>query len=132
LAISFPHSFIRFLFLGKAKKVLPRVLRHCTPDQTLAVLTVLFACMDQVDAVRLGVQAIHGIATMSANDLEQIDLFLNHAMPPLLVFLSDTPMRILVALLTLLMDRANIAWVSRSKVSWSSGWPNTRLMDYRL
>ncbi|KAI9597365.1 topoisomerase II-associated protein PAT1 [Syncephalis fuscata] len=116
LGVNFPHTFISFLSLGKAKKVLPRVLRHCTPDQTLTILTVLFACMDQVDAVRLGVQATHGVANLSANAVEQLDLFHNHSIPPLLVFLSDTPMRIVLALLSLLMERANIAWVSRSKV----------------
>ncbi|RKP25967.1 topoisomerase II-associated protein PAT1 [Syncephalis pseudoplumigaleata] len=115
LGTNFPHSFISFLSMGKGKKVLPRVLRHCTPDQTLAILTVLFACMDQVDAVRLGVQATHGVATLSPHALEQIDLFHNHSIPPLLVFLSDTPMRIIIALLSLLIERVNITWVARSK-----------------
>ncbi|KAI8053469.1 topoisomerase II-associated protein PAT1 [Syncephalis plumigaleata] len=115
LGTSFPHPFIGLLSLGKGKKVLPRVLRHCTPDQTLSILTVLFACMDQVDAVRLGVQATHGVATLSSHALEQIDLFHNHSIPPLLVFLSDTPMRVIIALLSLLIERVNIAWVARSK-----------------
>jgi DNA topoisomerase 2-associated protein PAT1 len=73
--------------------------------------------MDQVDAVRLGVQATHSVATLSPHTLEQIDLFHNHSIPPLLVFLSDTPMRIIIVLLTLLIERVNIAWVARSKVS---------------
>lgn len=112
---SFPHTFIRFLSLGKGKKALPRILRHCTPDQTLAILTVILACMDQLDAVHIGVQASHH-TIQSRNANEQLDLFLNQVMPSLLAFLTDTPMRIVLALLKLVAERNNIVWISRSKV----------------
>lgn len=47
---------------------------------------------------------------------QEIELFMNTIVPPLLGFVSEAPFRIVVGLLALFIERNNMIWVARSKV----------------
>ncbi|KAF9366212.1 hypothetical protein BGX34_005138 [Mortierella sp. NVP85] len=104
----YPHPFISILNYSKGKKVIPRVLRHLLPEQTLSLLTMLVANFESLNVCKAEVY----------NDVEgnqEIELFMNTIVPPLLQFVSETPFRIVVGLLALFIERNNMVWVARSK-----------------
>jgi DNA topoisomerase 2-associated protein PAT1 len=111
------HAFIHFLSVGKGKKLIPRVLHHCSSDQALSILTVIVACIDQLDAVYFGVQITRGMTNLPKSSLEQVDLFIGTVLPSLLTIISDSQLRIVLALLSVATECPNLVWSMQSKVS---------------
>lgn len=106
---SHPHPFISILNYSKGKKVIPRVLRHLLPEQTLTLLTMLVANFESLNVCKSEVYA-------DVQGNQEIELFMNTIVPPLLGFVSEAPFRIVVGLLALFIERNNMVWVARSKV----------------
>ncbi|KAI8347404.1 topoisomerase II-associated protein PAT1-domain-containing protein [Mortierella sp. GBAus27b] len=108
IGVVHPHPFISILNYSKGKKVIPRVLRHLLPEQTLTLLTMLVANFESLNVCKAEVH----------NDIQgnqEIELFMNTLVPPLLGFVSEAPFRIVVGLLALFIERNNMVWVARSK-----------------
>ncbi|KAI1315365.1 hypothetical protein EDD11_000924 [Mortierella claussenii] len=108
IGIVHPHPFISILNYSKGKKVIPRVLRHLLPEQTLTLLTMLVANFESLNVCKSEVYA-----DLQSN--QEIELFMNTIVPPLLGFVSEAPFRIVVGLLALFIERNNMIWVARSK-----------------
>ncbi|CAG8742004.1 7730_t:CDS:2, partial [Funneliformis mosseae] len=105
---------VSILSVAKGKKVIPRVLRHCLPDQILTLITMLVANFEALDVCKCVIWGPQGI--ISPVMLEEIELFMNTVVPPLLQFVAEAPMRIVLGLFGLFIERNNIVWVARSKV----------------
>ncbi|KAG0270011.1 hypothetical protein DFQ27_000975 [Actinomortierella ambigua] len=103
-----PHPFIAILNFSKGKKVIPRVLRHLLPEQTLTLLTMLVANFESLNVCKADNYS-------DAQGIQETELFMNTIVPPLLGFVSETPFRIVVGLLALFVERNNMVWVARSK-----------------
>jgi DNA topoisomerase 2-associated protein PAT1 len=114
IGFSYPHPFISILSVAKGKKVIPRVLRHCLPDQILALITMLVANFETLDVCKGAIWGPQGIVSPAM--LEEVELYMNTVVPPLLQFVAEAPMRIVLGLFGLFVERNNIAWVARSKV----------------
>ncbi|KAF8950079.1 hypothetical protein BGZ52_003802 [Haplosporangium bisporale] len=108
IGIVHPHPFISILNYSKGKKVIPRVLRHLLPEQTLTLLTMLVANFESLNVCKSEVYA-------DVQGNQEIELFMNTIVPPLLGFVSEAPFRIVVGLLALFIERNNMVWVARSK-----------------
>jgi DNA topoisomerase 2-associated protein PAT1 len=106
-----PHSFIQILSYAKGKKLIPRVFRHCSPEQTLSAVTLITASLDIVDVCRIG--------RSTPESLEQAELFLSNIMPVIVGCVADVPFRILLGLVSLMIGRCNILWLAHSKVGLS-------------
>ncbi|KAG0230674.1 hypothetical protein BGW42_000792 [Actinomortierella wolfii] len=108
IGVVHPHPFIAILNFSKGKKVIPRVLRHLLPEQTLTLLTMLVANFESLNVCKAENYS-------DAQGMQETDLFMNTIVPPLLGFVSETPFRIVVGLLALFIERNNMVWVARSK-----------------
>ncbi|KAG0288331.1 hypothetical protein BGZ98_004298, partial [Dissophora globulifera] len=108
IGIVHPHPFISILNYSKGKKVIPRVLRHLLPEQTLTLLTMLVANFESLNVCKSEVYA-------DVQGNQEIELFMSTIVPPLLGFVSEAPFRIVVGLLALFIERNNMIWVARSK-----------------
>lgn len=118
---SHPHPFISILNYSKGKKVIPRVLRHLLPEQTLTLLTMLVANFESLNVCKSEVYA-------DVQGNQEIELFMNTIVPPLLGFVSEAPFRIVVGLLALFIERNNMIWVARSKVKKEESRQTTGLV----
>ncbi|RUP40899.1 topoisomerase II-associated protein PAT1-domain-containing protein [Jimgerdemannia flammicorona] len=117
---SFPHPFISIISISKGKKLLPRVARHCHPDQILTMLTMLVANFEFLDVCRTPVlfDPVTGLVNSVAADAAE--LFMNTIVPPMLAFVVEAPFRIVIGLMALFLDRNDVVWVARSKVGATS------------
>lgn len=111
---AYPHPFIAFISFAKGKRIIPRALRHSLPEQILMMMTIIVAHFETIDCVAQGVYGPTGAISASAQ--ESVELFMNTIVPPAMAFVSEAPIRIVVGLLALFLDRNNIAWVARGKV----------------
>lgn len=109
-----PHPFISILSFTKGKRLIPRVLRHTNPEQTLTLLTMLVANLETLDVIKSAIHAPRGVPTKAVQD--EIDTFMNSIIPPLLGFIAEAPLRIMTGLLHLMMERNNIVWTARTKI----------------
>ncbi|CAB4420250.1 unnamed protein product [Rhizophagus irregularis] len=114
IGVSYPHPFISILSVAKGKKVIPRVLRHCLPDQILTLITMLVANFETLDVCKGAIWGTQGIVSPAM--LDEVELYMNTVVPPLLQFVAEAPMRIVLGLFGLFIERNNIVWVARSKV----------------
>ncbi|CAG8539119.1 11531_t:CDS:10 [Diversispora eburnea] len=114
IGVSYPHPFISILSVAKGKKVIPRVLRHCLPEQTLTLITMLVANFESLDVCKGAVWGTQ--ENVGSRMLEEVELFMNTVVPPLLQFVAEAPLRIVLGLFGLFIERNNIVWVARSKV----------------
>ncbi|KAF9371911.1 hypothetical protein BGX21_004961, partial [Mortierella sp. AD011] len=108
IGIVHPHPFISILNYSKGKKVIPRVLRHLLPEQTLTLLTMLVANFESLNVCKS-----EAYGDVQGN--QEIELFMNTIVPPIISFVSVAPFRIVAGLLALFIERNNMIWVAGSK-----------------
>jgi len=106
------HPFVAFISYGKGKKAIPRIFQYLDQDKQATIVTMIVAHLDQIDVVRLGDH--HGQWAVAYE--EEIDTFLRVVLPALVTYINDAPLRVLVGLLGILLERADVAFVSRTKV----------------
>lgn len=111
------HPFIQLLQYSKGKKLIPRLYRHLSHERRLTMMTMIVAHLDMLDVVRLARYDESG--TLPRSIREEIELFTQTVLPPLLVFASGAPMKIVVGLLNMLLERNNIHLICMSKVGLS-------------
>lgn len=116
--------------LLKGKRILPRALRHLSPEQTLTLLTLMIATFDTLDTVvdaPLLDTALPASSTMEARKerarLEmKTEVFLASIVAPIMAVVGRIELRMVTGMLGLLMNRNNLMRVVRSRVSLSR-WP---------
>ncbi|KAI8813041.1 topoisomerase II-associated protein PAT1 [Cladochytrium replicatum] len=100
----YPHALTSFLSIPKGMKLIPRVVKACTPDQILMLVSTLLARLDT-------------LPVCSPNPKrEELDVFMNHVIPPAVAFISEAPLPVVNACMRILLERHNLVWLARSKV----------------
>ncbi|CAG8813674.1 1515_t:CDS:1, partial [Racocetra fulgida] len=94
------------LSVPKGKKVIPRVIRHCLPEQIFNLITILVSNFETLDVCKGAIWGPQG--NVSPTMLEEVELFMNTVVPPLLQFVAESPLRIVIGLFGLFIERNNI------------------------
>lgn len=125
---SVPHPFISLVSVLKGKRILPRALRHLSPEQTLTLLTLMVATFDTLDTVRDApvLDATDDVNKLSTGSLEgkqrraavelKTDVFLNAMISPVMAVIGRAPLRMVTGMVGLLIERNDIMKVVKSKV----------------
>lgn len=123
LEISDPHPFVSLLSAAKGKRLLPRALRHLTPEQTLTALTMVVASFESLDVVRLAPlldseDEKDQKTGVTRQEVElQTETFANSIVPSMLALIATAPMRIVSGMLALYIERNDVVRVARTRVS---------------
>ncbi|BGP12158.1 hypothetical protein JCM10213_004723 [Rhodosporidiobolus nylandii] len=116
-----PHPFVSILSVTKGKRILPRAIRHLSPEQTLTLLTLLVATFDTLDVVRessvLDVlpSSSAGAAAARKQVEDKTEALLAAVVPPVMAVVGQAPLRMVTGMLGLLMDRNDLGAIVRSK-----------------
>ncbi|GAA6000031.1 uncharacterized protein JCM10292_003590 [Rhodotorula paludigena] len=117
-----PHPFISLLSVLKGKRILPRAIRHLSPEQTLTLLTLLVATFDTLDVV-VDAPVLDQLDTATSADGRQrrvaveakTEALLNSIVAPVMQVVQGAQLRMVTGMLGLLMDRNDLLRVVRSK-----------------
>ncbi|KAJ2783816.1 DNA topoisomerase 2-associated protein pat1 [Coemansia javaensis] len=113
---TYPHPLVRFLGFSKGKRIVPRLARHLSIDQVLALTTTIIANFESLDVCRFGgFSRGAGPAATVQQQHEETELFVRAVLPPALAFLSEASLEIVNCLLALFIERNNVAWVVRTR-----------------
>ncbi|ORX43994.1 hypothetical protein DM01DRAFT_1340550 [Hesseltinella vesiculosa] len=110
---------VAVLTVNKGKKLIPRIIRPLTHDQNLSILSVILAHFSQLQVCRPVIYP--GTQVASTEDAqrfvsyEDMDLFMNATAPALLSFITEAPMKVVIALTRLLMEKNDIRYVAQTK-----------------
>lgn len=137
-----PHPFISIMSVTKGKKLLPRILRHISYQQTLVLLTLLIATFDTLDVVRDapildmnpndpafyatsiprgGMPLNVAVQKKTRKQVEnETELFLKTAMPLVMGVIANSQLRIIAGMLSLLIERNDLIKIAKTKVSSSA------------
>jgi len=107
-------AIVHLVNVTKGKKLVPRMLRFLTPDQTLNFITALLSGLEGTNVCKNGVCPPKG--QLAPVIIEEVELFLSTICPPILNYVNEAPLVIINGLLGLLIEKNNVAWISRSKV----------------
>ncbi|GAA5873311.1 hypothetical protein JCM8547_007066 [Rhodosporidiobolus lusitaniae] len=120
-----PHPFVSLLSINKGKRILPRAIRHLTPEQTLTLLTLVVATFDTLDVVRDAwkldqLSSSHlpsgGVSVQERKTVEdKTEALLSALVPPVMAVVGQAPLRLVTGMLGLLMDRNDLHLIVRSK-----------------
>ncbi|SCZ91426.1 BZ3500_MvSof-1268-A1-R1_Chr1-2g01401 [Microbotryum saponariae] len=120
-----PHPFIALISVLKGKRILPRALRHLSPEQTLTSLTLMVATFDTLDTVQdapildsldetSGAGSIEGKQRRAVVETKT-EAFLNAFLAPVMAVIGQAPLRMVTGMLGLLMERNDFSKVVQSK-----------------
>lgn len=104
----------------KGKRILPRAIRHLSPEQTLTLLTLLVATFDTLDVV-VEAPVLDQLDTTASGRQRRVaveaktEALLNSIVAPIMAVVGQAQLRMVVGMLGLLMDRNDIVKVVRSK-----------------
>lgn len=123
LEISNPHPFVSLLAPPKGKKLLPRILRHTSPDQTLTIFLLILATFQTLDVIQnapildLPKPAdSFSVEARSRNDIEfNTDTFLATVAPAFINHLAKQPLRVVAGLLGVMLERNDMVVVGKSR-----------------
>ncbi|SCV68000.1 BQ2448_121 [Microbotryum intermedium] len=120
-----PHPFIALISVLKGKRILPRALRHLSPEQTLTLLTLIVATFDTLDTVQDAPILDSLDETSGAGSIEgkqrraivetKTEAFLNAFLAPVMGVIGQAPLRMVTGMLGLLMERNDFTKVVQSK-----------------
>ncbi|KAH8154846.1 uncharacterized protein LAJ45_01377 [Morchella importuna] len=109
------HPFIAILSYTKMKRAIQRIFRHLDEEQRVTVLTMIVVHLDILDVVKNGVYQPHETTLPSATR-EEIDLFASTVLPSLISYVYEAPLRIVIGLLGILLERVDVVLVSKTKI----------------
>ncbi|KAF8534016.1 topoisomerase II-associated protein PAT1 [Trichophaea hybrida] len=109
------HPFIAILSFSKMKRAMPRIFRYLDPEQRVTVLTMIVVHLDILDVVKHGIYHPDETQLPSAHR-EEIDAFANHVLPPLLSYMYEASISVVIGLLAIMLDRVDIRTVSMTKI----------------
>lgn len=122
LEISDPHPFVSLLSTIKGKRLLPRVLRHLSTEQTLTAMTMIVASFDTLDVVRESVLLDEASSNRNNARLEnrkdaqrQTEAFATSIVPSMLTLMTTAPMQIVSGMLALFIERNDPVRAAQSK-----------------
>jgi len=97
------------------KRAMPRIFRHLDQEQRLTVLTMIIVHLDILDVVKNGIYRPEE-AQLPFAHREEIEVFANHVLPPLLGYMYEASYEIVCGLLKLMLDRVDLPLVSMTKI----------------
>ena len=109
------HPFIAFLSYPKGKKAIPRIFRHLDEEKRLTILTMIVVHLNILDVIQ-NVQPGSSGARPSLVAREEVELFSQTVMPSLFAYVNEAPLQIVIGLLGLIVSRADMQVVLRTKV----------------
>lgn len=122
LGISHPHPFVSFISVAKGKRVLPRVIRLFTREQSLQVLTLLVATFETLDVVSdarlldLSSDSLILKGKRSRTEVElETEIFMNCVVAPMMAVINEVSLELVTGLVALLMERNDLMFIARSK-----------------
>ncbi|KAI9789156.1 MAG: hypothetical protein M1835_001850 [Candelina submexicana] len=111
-----PHPFISFLSLPKGKKAIPRIFRHIDQEQRIMIITVIVVHLDLLDVIRNAQMNLGEQQQLPLAIREEVELFSQAVFPSLFGYINEAPLHIVSGLLGLILGRANVPVVARTKV----------------
>ena len=121
LDISDPHPFVSLLSTSKGKRLLPRVLRHLSPEQTLTTMTMIVASFQALDIVKhahlLDGETPGALTEQREEIAKETELFGNTIVPSMMTLIAGAPMKIVSGMLAVFIERNDAVRVARSRVS---------------
>ena len=115
--VSFPHPFISLLAPTKGKRILPRLLRHLSPDQTLTIFTLLLACFTQLDVVWNAPPPVPPYSKDEERREKETDVFLGAVVPAFLAVLDRCELRMVGGMVGLVVERCDVVSLAKTRVS---------------
>ncbi|KAL7269712.1 DNA topoisomerase 2-associated protein pat1 [Rhizina undulata] len=112
---SITHPFIAVLSYSKLKRAIQRIFRHLDPEQRVTVLTMIVVHLDILDVVKHGVYLPDETELPSAVR-EEIEMFANNVLPPLLSYVYEAPLTIVIGLLGIMLERVDVVAVAKTKI----------------
>ncbi|PWW77756.1 hypothetical protein C7212DRAFT_350926 [Tuber magnatum] len=109
------HPFIAILSYSKMKRAVQRIFRHLDPEQRVTVLTMIVVHLGVLDVVKHGVYLPDETQLPSAVR-EEIEMFAASVLPPLLGYVYEAPLSIVIGLLGILLERVDVVAVSKTKI----------------
>ncbi|KAG2216550.1 hypothetical protein INT45_006026, partial [Circinella minor] len=112
---------ISILSVAKGAKLIPRIVRHLTSDQNLTMLTVIIANFSRLFVCRHVIYPGSMVANAEEAKkqkfvtLDDVELFINMAAPPLLGLISEAPLQVINGLVKLFLEKNEIVSVARTK-----------------
>lgn len=109
------HPFIAFLSFTKGKKAMPRIFRQIDTEQRVTILTMIIVHLDQLDVIR-NARPANGETQPSPHVREEIETFSQVVMPPLMQYVGEAPINIMIGLLQLLIEHTQVTSIARTRV----------------
>ncbi|KAI8366435.1 topoisomerase II-associated protein PAT1 [Choanephora cucurbitarum] len=112
---------IALLAIAKGKKLIPRIVRQLNHDQNLALLTVLIVHFSKLQVCRHVIYPGTAVANVDEAKkqafvlFDEVELFMNATAPHLLAFIAEAPIRIVIGLLQLFLEKNDIGLVAQTK-----------------
>lgn len=109
------HPFIAILSYAKGKKAIPRIFRHIDNEQRVTILTMIVVHLDILDVVKSGIYHANE-TSLPTSVREEIEIFAHTVLPPLLGYVSEASLHIVIGLLGILLERVDVVFVARTKI----------------
>ena len=109
------HPFIAFLSYPKGKKAIPRIFRLLDEEKRLTILTMIVVHLNILDVIQNVQPGASGFRP-SLVAREEVELFSQTVMPSLFAYINEAPLQIVIGLLGLIVSRADMQVVLRTKV----------------
>jgi DNA topoisomerase 2-associated protein PAT1 len=116
LQVESDSILIEYLNYAKGKKMIPRLFRGLNAERRLALVQCIVQNLDKLAVVRL---ARYENGVLPREVREEIELFSQTVLPPLLAYASSAPLPVIASLLTTLLDSNNINLLCMTKVGLS-------------
>ncbi|KAJ3020018.1 hypothetical protein HKX48_001433 [Thoreauomyces humboldtii] len=105
--LNYPHPLAGFLAYGKGKKVIPRVFRFLSRDQSLAVISTLLSRLESLDVCQ---------PTLSTQNIaDDVELFMSNVVPTIVSIIMEVPLFVVNACMRIILERHNMVWLAQSK-----------------
>ncbi len=94
---------------------MPRIFRLIDNDQRVTIMTMIVVHIGVLDVVRRG-QLRPGERQLPSVVRDEVELFSQAVLPSLFSYVSEAELNIIIGLLGILLDSADVQRVARSKV----------------
>ncbi|KAI8576924.1 hypothetical protein K450DRAFT_254253 [Umbelopsis ramanniana AG] len=115
------HPFISILSVHKGKKLIPRIARHCSPEKIYSMLKLVVAHFDSLKVCQMATSNTpsQGQDQYDFVSLEDVELFMNTVIPPMVAYVAEAPFSTVCDLIQLMMQRNDLMYVGKSKAGLS-------------
>ncbi|KAJ3163867.1 hypothetical protein HDU88_006206 [Geranomyces variabilis] len=110
--LNYPHPFTALLAFGKGKKVIPRVFRFLTRDQSLALISMLLSRLETLDVCQ---PPAPNAGAPTPAQVADVELFMANVVPTVVSVVMECPLFVVNACMRILLERHNMVWLAKSK-----------------